>query len=425
MPRRKLLWKIQGRDYRMKIIKTLSLLVALWSGLGPAFAQTWTQTSAPTNEWVSVASSADGSKLAAAAGLANSGDGLIYISTNSGLDWTQTSAPANDWTAVASSADGVKLIAASSGMSNLVFISTNSGLAWMATMAPPDDWQAVAASATGRTLLAAAFGDVVYYSTNCGANWMPGNTPVADWNSVACSANGMTAIAANDGQVWISRDSGATWAQTDLPSYDWSSVCSSADGNKLFAIAPTLPGFGGNGPIPGCVALSTDSGADWTTNGSFSADAIVSSADGSRLTAMNDEPTTNSGIYNSTDLGMTWTEETNFSGPIACSADGEELIVVTYAGFNSFGGGAPTLPLPGPIYISFTTPVPFLNIARANSNLALSWIVPSTNFVLEQSSDLQNWSDLTNQPCLNLTNLLDETTLPMTNSAGFYRLATQ
>lgn len=408
----------------MKTIKTLSLLIALWTGLIPAFAQTWTQTSAPSNDWVSVASSADGSKLVAAAGLANLGDGLIYISTNSGLDWVPTRAPTNDWTAIASSADGVNLIAASSGMSNLVFISTNSGLAWMATMAPPDDWQAVASSANGRTLLAAASGDLIYYSTDGGTNWSPGNAPVAYWDSVACSANGMTAIAANDGQVWISQDSGATWTQTDLPSLDWTGACSSADGNKLLAVAPALPGLGGNAPTPGCVALSTDSGADWTTNDNFGADAIMSSANGSKLTAMISSMQTGTGIYGSTDLGATWIQETNLSGPIACSADGEELIVGTLVAGFTFGGGAP-MPLPGPIYMSFTMPAPFLNISQANDNVALSWIVPSTNFVLEESSDLQNWSELTNQPRLDLANLLDEITLPMTNSAAFYRLATQ
>jgi hypothetical protein len=67
-----------------------------------------------------------------------------------------------------------------------------------------------------------------------------------------------------------------------------------------------------------------------------------------------------------------------------------------------------------------------MNTTPANGNLTLSWIIPSTNFVLEQNLDLtsMNWTDVTNMPVLNLTNLQDEVTLPLTNGSGFYRLAT-
>jgi len=51
------------------------------------------------------------------------------------------------------------------------------------------------------------------------------------------------------------------------------------------------------------------------------------------------------------------------------------------------------------------TPSPQLNLAPSDINLALSWLVPSTNFVLQQSTDLISWSSVTNAPALNLTNL--------------------
>jgi hypothetical protein len=51
----------------MKIL--LKLVILLLGGMftvaNPASAQTWTQTSAPSNHWASVASSADGTKLVA------------------------------------------------------------------------------------------------------------------------------------------------------------------------------------------------------------------------------------------------------------------------------------------------------------------------------------------------------------------------
>jgi photosystem II stability/assembly factor-like uncharacterized protein len=59
------------------------------------------------NYWRAIASSSDGSKLAA---LVN--NGYIYISTNSGFTWTQqTSAGARNWYSIASSNDGNKLAA--------------------------------------------------------------------------------------------------------------------------------------------------------------------------------------------------------------------------------------------------------------------------------------------------------------------------
>src|SRR5690348_9551054 len=125
----------------MKTFKMLLPGLAILMTVNCVFAQTWTQTSAPSNDWVSVASSADGSKLVAAAGLTNGGDGLIYISTNSGVDWMHTSAPTDSWTTVASSADGTKLVAATSG--DLIYTSTNSGFDWATTSAPSNNWNSV------------------------------------------------------------------------------------------------------------------------------------------------------------------------------------------------------------------------------------------------------------------------------------------
>jgi hypothetical protein len=43
---------------------------------------------------------------------------------------------------------------------------------------------------------------------------------------------------------------------------------------------------------------------------------------------------------------------------------------------------------------------------------------------MQQSSDLGSWTDVTNPPVLNLTNLQNEVTLPMHAGCGFYRLKT-
>src|SRR5437867_9286218 len=81
--------------------------------LGSAFAQDWTQTPAPHCFWQGVASSADGTKLIAAAYMTdtNYNPGWLFVSTNSGLTWRQTTAPNQFWERVASSSDGTKLVA--------------------------------------------------------------------------------------------------------------------------------------------------------------------------------------------------------------------------------------------------------------------------------------------------------------------------
>jgi hypothetical protein len=56
------------------------------------FAQTWTQTTAPSNLWSCVASSVDETKL-----IASVINGGIWLSKDSGATWTQTSAPEIGW----------------------------------------------------------------------------------------------------------------------------------------------------------------------------------------------------------------------------------------------------------------------------------------------------------------------------------------
>jgi len=160
--------------------------------------------------------------------------------------------------------------------------------------------------------------------------------------------------------IFVSTNSGITWVQTGAPFAGWSSIASSADGRELIAATSFMPG---------------------------------------------------NTIYTSTDAGATWVSNSipgQFTYFVTCSADGNELIAASRVG----------------VYTALNTPTPQMNITPTNGNLALSWLVPSTNFVLQRSTDLSGWTDLTNQPALNLTNLHDEVSLPFSGSGGFYRLKT-
>ena len=130
-----------------------------WDGL----VTNWVQTSAPSQSWYSIASSADGTKWVAAACC---GGGGIWVSTNSGASWTQTFT--NDvmnvygWSSVAASADGTKWVAAASGGSGGIYTSTNSGVTWTQTSAPGTSWYSVASSVDGTKWVAAVNGGGIW-----------------------------------------------------------------------------------------------------------------------------------------------------------------------------------------------------------------------------------------------------------------------
>src|SRR5690349_5902631 len=133
-------------------------LGGLFTVMNLACAQTWTPTSAPSAgpgsspRWNSVASSADGTKLVAA-GAHSCFYGChyllfpIYTSADSGMTWIQTTAPINNWTSVASSADGTKLVAVGGWtlyindgdteyLGGPIHTSADSGATWTQTSAP-------------------------------------------------------------------------------------------------------------------------------------------------------------------------------------------------------------------------------------------------------------------------------------------------
>jgi len=117
-------------------------------------------------------------------------------------------------------------------------------------------------------------------------------------------------------------------------------------------------------------------------------------------------------IYTSTNAGASWTPNGTPSlnwCSVASSADGSKLVAVAN------GGG---------IWTSQSTPVPLLSITPSGTNLVLSWIVPSMDFLLQQNSDLTttNWMEVTNTPTLNLTNLQNQVTLSSPVGNRFYRL---
>ncbi len=409
-------WDLLGKGGlskdNMKSIKILLLVMAAWSSQDVTFAQNWTPTGAPNWFWMSIACSADGSKLAAAAG--GVVPGPICTSTDSGNTWVTNNVPFLYWSGIASSADGTKLVAIV--YNGGIYTSTDSGADWISNSVSYNNWQGVASSADGNTLAVVVDGGGIYFSTNGGTAWNPSDAHSEGWRGIASSADGtrMVAAALNSG-VYLSTNSGANWTQTsDVPSedWDWGCVSSSAKGDKLAVVAVAPQSSNAS------TYVSTNSGATWTPIPNFYAAAVASSADGNKLVCA----ASAEGIDTSTNSGLTWNLSygmfnTNWQA-VASSADGGKLFAA-WGEFNSSSSG-------GGISILQTTQAPKMHIKSAGNSVQLSWILPSTNFILRQSGDLTGtgWTMVTNAPALNLTKLQDEVVLPMTGAQSFYQLRT-
>jgi hypothetical protein len=253
-----------------------------------------------------------------------------------------------------------------------------------------------------------------YGSTNFGATWTP--LPVGAW-CIATSADGNKLVAAffthngfPNGCICTSTNSGTTWTQTGAPVIGWTSLASSADGNILVATPGHTAFPTGGGPIH----VSTNSGTTWTPTSTPSLDwsSVACSADGTKIVAAVSYGA--GAIYSSVDSGANWVSNSvPFDGGwVACSADGSQW----FAAVSEYPAGG--------IYISQFTPAPFLDAKKSGRDTVLSWIVPSANFRLEQTTDFAtaNWADVTNAPSLNFTNLRHEVTVSALSSNAFYRL---
>jgi len=391
---------------RLHPFSRIGLPLAVFFGLFATthtLAQKWTETGAGSNYWQCIASSADGSKLVAVTGGGSIAYGLIYTSTNSGATWKSNNvySPAS-FESAASSADGKTLAAVGNG--SWILVSTNWGNTWVSNGVAFEYLDSIACSGDGSRMIAGIHGSVdYYYSSNSGATWNL-QSESGTFNYVASSADGHE-LALVGSYIFVSTNGGASWTHSDAPEAGWRSVASSADGAKWAAASTS--------GATAYVYISDDGGFTWTRNmGAPVSDTlcVASSADGRELGFM-----TPSQIYISTNSGSSWMSPIALFGPnwssIACSADGSAWFATDYSG--TVAG----------IYTLQITRPPNLNIGASATNVMLSWIVPSTNFVAQQSSDLVSWSALTNAPVLNLTNLQDRMLLSSSNRDDFYRLA--
>lgn len=405
----------------MRAAKILLLTAISFYGGSILFAQTWTRTSAPTNAWSVVACSADGSKIYACAGgslLGLSGNKItpIYSSLDGGLTWSQTTAPSNYWASVVTSADGIKVAAVVNNAGPLC-TSSDGGSTWVTNLSPTKTWTALACSSDGSHLFATTLqNSTLYSSTNFGTTWQTQQND--SFGGLASSADGSRLAAITTTSISISTNSGKTWS-TNLYANPLYSIACSADGKVLVVTADF-----------GRIFNSTNYGISWITNNLSVPNGVLGgtwintavSADGSKIAVIGWRSSAGQFgyIYTSTNFGQAWISNNVPVCPwsaASCSADGNKIMAASFStNSSSIGTGC--------IWSSQTISSPLLNYFPNNEALFFSWLIPSTNFVLQQSSDLNNWSVVPNTPVLNLTNLQNQVALPIPAGNNFYRLKT-
>ena len=276
----------------------------IWTSNDVGF--TWIEQEA-TNNWFGIASSINGSRLAA---LGQN----IWTSTNFGTSWNEHSVGGGSrgWTSIASSADGNWLAAVGTG----IWTSKNKGMSWTQQTVGgggTKTWTCIVSSADGN-LLTATGTSGIWTSNDSGRSWTQQTIPgVSYFYGMTASAKGMLA-ATSGSTVWISQDTGATWQNhslssttagvTSVPSL--TRITSSADGTRLAAVDVVPAGSYSSGIIN--VWTSYNSGTDWTKNAvqpvgfpsTPTRPDITSSADGMELAL------SSVNIWISHDAGTTW-----------------------------------------------------------------------------------------------------------------------
>jgi photosystem II stability/assembly factor-like uncharacterized protein len=355
-----------------------------------------------------IACSADGTRIMLTPELLSTDSGQTWTNT-----WTNSFFPGY-WRCVASSANGSSLFAATlftdtEGFSAETIVgSTNAGETWsvlfFATNLVNESFRQLACSEDGTTISAATTGGHIFISTDKGISFAAVSVPSNYFGSVASSADGTLLgtgpyykIDANGflRPIYRSTDDGNTWTEVSEAVDQWSSVIISADGSTILGLAADE------------TIISHDSGRTWLTNTILPGTSVgACSADGMRIVA---EERNGAATFISLDGGRTWTTNSapsmTYYG-LAMSADGS---VIYAAGYQAF-----RLTIPAQ---------PSLRLASAGGSLLLSWPLPSTGFVLQQSASLSapNWRAVTN--AVIATNYWNEVIVPPpANGPVFYRL---
>ncbi len=321
------------------------------SALGTSY--TWQNDTSQPRMWQALASSTDGSRLAAI----STNSPYIFTSTDAGANWTTRSVPdsAGGWDSIASSADGMNLAAVS--WTNMhIFTSTDGGASWTKQLGSAGyKWIHIESSANGQRLIASAARNYdnepvtnggVFTSQDGGVTWQqhPELGEITE-AQLATSADGMQVVVSQSGvwndetgtqtdSLWRSADGGTTWTELTNrlgpDAYYLAKVGSSADGSTIALTSFSKVDAVDDGSQSGVVWLSKDSGATWQIQDTLENQywsSLAVSDDGMNIAALGD----NGYLYTTVNGGQDWVKETTLNeqywGVMDLSGDGVKLLL--------------------------------------------------------------------------------------------------
>jgi hypothetical protein len=324
--------------------------IAFSTGSGTTFIVYTSTTITPQN----AATSSNGQYMLATSN--SSGNGFLYLSTNSGAFW---SAPLGTgiayqlaWNGCAVSpttnSSGYYVMAATvTGQS--VYISVNSGVTWLSLSStlPIAAWSSISMDTDGSIMAVIASGSQIYVSSNTGSTWQAYGSALA-YTDIAVSLTGqyMTATVSG-GQIYVSTSFGTTWTPYGPTAY-WLDIHMSGAANIMVAAV-------NNGPL----YISTNTGQAWstisTTNNVLPSSAnwgnVGISSDGTYLVAT----ISGGSIYTSTNGGAFWANvQTTVTGTSA-GASWSNCLAISGNGSTIVAGQSNTSGGSGLLYVSINT----------------------------------------------------------------------
>lgn len=200
-------------------------------------------------------SSSDGTRLLASE--YDTVDTNLVQSVNGGQSWASLSGPGKrQWTSLASSADGSRLAATWGGG---MALSKDGGGTW-SYKTSSNWWPGLAISADGN-LLAYIDNGALYTSSNFGATATQRSIAAGVYpNGLAACGNALLIAYDYDGYIYTSNDWGASFVRRDAAGQRrwWDAACS-ADGMRIVAAEAGAPSGSGKGFI----YTSSDGGQTW------------------------------------------------------------------------------------------------------------------------------------------------------------------
>ncbi len=247
--------------------------------------------------------------------------GLIYYSSNYGVNWIEISTMAdNNFISVSMSDSGQYQTA----LSNVIFISTNFGATWTQNFST-ESHICVEVTNTGQNQIRASQSNYLQLSTDYGSNWSAiVASGVESWSGAIMTDDKQIMIGSTGGSIYRSTDYGANFSEI-ATGYNYYSLRSSS--TMLYVLALVNGGY---------MRRSTDYGANWTDLTSAGS-RIWRSADISS-TGQYQTAADNHYIYRSADYGVNWTQITaagdrDWRG-LAVSGTGQYQTAAAYSGYS-------------------------------------------------------------------------------------------